>query len=356
VRRVRSFSPVVNCDVESLYPSIMLADRIAPASDRLSVFLPMLHVLTQRRLHAKRRERETSGRTSAQWRGIQSSFKVLINSFYGYLGYGRGYLNDYDAAEAVTLRGQHIVQHIVEELERRGAQAIEIDTDGVFFQPPPEIADEAGEEQLIDAINATLSRGIRLALDGRYRGMLSLKLKNYALLGYDGSVILKGSSLRSRREERYLRRFLHDAVVRQLRPADHGSMRDFYLDVAERILAGALPPDDIFRTETITDQTFRSESNRRLADAVEGERVGERIAVYQRADGSIARASNYAGDEDRTYLLRRLRDMADRFRPLYESDAAFDYDFPLISTRTDIQALRAARPVTQLDLFSSLAE
>src|SRR4051812_9652262 len=156
----------------------MLADRSAPASDRLGVFLPMLRVLTDRRLHAKRQERDTSGRERARWRGIQSSFKVLINSFYGYLGYGRGYLNDYTAAEAVTVRGQQIIQHIVEELERRGALAIEIDTDGVFFQPPAQISDEAGEEQLVDTVNTTLPRGIRLALDGRYRGMLSLKLKN----------------------------------------------------------------------------------------------------------------------------------------------------------------------------------
>ena len=41
-------------------------------------------------------------------------------------------------------------------------------------------------------IGSTLPAGIRLAHDGRYAGMLSLKLKNYALLDHDGRMILEG--------------------------------------------------------------------------------------------------------------------------------------------------------------------
>lgn len=355
VRRVGRFSPVVKCDAESLYPSIMLADGIAPASDLLGIFLPALRILTDRRLHAKRSEQQTAGKERAQWRGIQSSFKVLINSFYGYLGYGRGYFNDYDAAKRVTLRGQAIVQQMVDVLERRGALTIEVDTDGVFFQPPPDVLTEADELALVDDVSASLGAGIRIAHDGRYLGMLSLKLKNYALLDYDGRVSLKGSSLRSRREEQFLRRFVADAVTRLLDPEQHGDVRDYYLSVAEQILSGALAPGDIARVETITDQTFHSDSNRRLADAVAGERVGERIVVYQRSDGTLAKLDAYANDEDRTYLLRRLRDMSERFRPLFETSAEFEFTFPLVTQRSNIESIRSAQQVTQLDLFGSLS-
>ena len=351
VRRVGRFSPVVKCDVESLYPAIMLRDNIRPASDRLDVFLPMLAVLTKRRIAAKRAEQRSKGSDRARWRGIQSSFKVLINSFYGYLGYSRGYFNDFAAAERVTLRGQEIVQQVVRELENRGAVTIEVDTDGVYFQPPAYARTLEGEQQLIDAVSDTLGAGIRLAHDGRYRGMLSLKLKNYALLDYDGRLVLKGSSLRSRREEPFLRRFISDAAPRLLDPASFGPLRELYLDLGEQLQCGALPIEQIARTETITDQTFRSDSNRRLADAVGAERVGERVLVYQRPDGLLARVDAYAQDEDRGYLLRRLREMAERFRPLFPADADFEHTFPVLTLRTDINALREARPVTQLDLF-----
>jgi DNA polymerase, archaea type len=356
VRRVGRFSPVVKCDAESLYPSIMLADGIAPASDQLGIFLPALRILTDRRLQAKRAEQQSAGKERAQWRGIQSSFKVLINSFYGYLGYSRGYFNDYDAATQVTLRGQEIVQQLVAELESRGALTIEIDTDGVFFQPPADVSTEEDELALIDAVSVNLGDGIRIAHDGRYLGMLSLKLKNYALLNYDGRVSLKGSSLRSRREELVLRRFVADAVARLLDPDLHGDVREYYLDVAEQIARGELEPRDIARVETITDQTFSSDSNRRLAEAVAGERVGERIVVYQRAGGALARIENYANDEDRTYLLRRIRDMAERFRPLFPTDAEFDYTFPTVTQRSNIASLRDAQPVTQLDLFGAFGQ
>jgi len=351
VRAVGRFSPVVKCDVESLYPSIMLSEGISPAADTLDVFLPMLRTLTAQRLRAKRAEQQSTGIDRARWNGIQSSFKVLINSFYGYLGYGRAYLNDYDAARRVTLRGQDIILDIVNELESRGARPIEIDTDGVYFQPPDDVRTLDAELELVDAVSETLSAGIRLAHDGRYQGMLSLKLKNYALLEYDGRVILKGSSLRSRREERYLRQFVRDAVSRLLEPERFGSIRDFYLDLASRIVNGELEPDELSRWETITEQTRTSESNRKLAEAIGNQRVGERVQVYQRNDGTLNATEAYAGDEDRSYLLRRLRDMAERFRPLYPSPSDFDHTFPNVTPRTDIEALRNSQQATQLDLF-----
>ncbi|MEX1158903.1 MAG: DNA polymerase domain-containing protein [Thermomicrobiales bacterium] len=351
IRAVGRFAPVVKCDVESLYPSIMLAEQIAPASDTLQTFLPMLRTLTDQRLHAKRSEQRSTGIERARWNGIQASFKVLINSFYGYLGYGRAYFNDYDAARRVTLRGQDIVLRIVDELEKRGAQPIEIDTDGVFFQPPDHLANVDDEQALIETVTESLGAGIRLAHDGRYKGMLSLKLKNYALLEYDGRVILKGSSLRSRREELFLRRFVRDAVARLLQPEQFGSVRDYYLDLAEQISTGQLQPEELSRWETVTEQTHKSESNRRLSHAIGNERVGERIQVYQRSDGLIARLSDYDQNEDKAYLLKRLRDMAERFRPLYPDGFDFDHTFPIVSPRTDLAALRDALQATQLNLF-----
>ncbi|MDI3340164.1 MAG: DNA polymerase domain-containing protein [Sphaerobacter sp.] len=338
VRRVGVFRPVVKCDVESLYPAIMLHDRIAPRTDAAGVYLDLLEVLTARRLEAKRRARETSGADQARWLGLQSSFKVLINSFYGYLGYSRALFSDYDAARRVTLRGQEIIRQVVEALDEAGAETIEIDTDGVYFRPPPAVRGPAAEEAFVTAIGARLARGITLAHDGSFAGMISLKAKNYALLTVDGRVILKGSSLRSRREEPVLRRFLRDAARACLLGTPEAA-RARYLDTAQRLIDRAVDVHDLARWETITDKTFTSEANRRLADAAEGERIGERIAVYQRADGSLARVEHYAGDEDTDYLLRRLRDMAARFRPLFRDDAAFDYHFPPL-TAPDCAACR----------------
>ena len=351
VRRVGMFSPVVKCDVESLYPAIMLSDRIAPASDGLNVFLPLLETLTTERLRAKRAAAAASGYDRARWNGLQSSLKVLINSFYGYLGYSRGYFNDFDAAERVTLKGHEIISGVTQQLEELGARTIEIDTDGVYFEPPEGVKLEHEEIALIDAVSDKLDPGITLAHDGRWKSMLSLRLKNYALLGYDDRLLLKGSGLRSRRDELFVRQFIEAGARAFLRGETEQSARDIYFDMAQQIHSGQLDRTLIARTETITDQTFKSPHTRKLAEALGNERIGERVSVYQRANGDLARIESYQDDEDRQYLLRRLKAAAERFRPLYESAQQFEHDFPTITMRTDLAALRSQDKVDQMRLF-----
>jgi DNA polymerase I len=211
VRQVGLIPRIVKADVESLYPSVMLRYGIKPRADHLNVFLPTLERLRRLRLDAKARAKQTQGAESAYWDGLQNSFKILVNSYYGYLG-SPFHFNDYDAAEQVTLTGQELVKQIAAEIERQGGLVVEIDTDGVYFQPPPEVQTEADEIAFVERVGAVLPEGIRLAYDGRYKAMLSLKTKNYVLQGYDGKLTFKGASLRSRADEKFGREFLNSAT------------------------------------------------------------------------------------------------------------------------------------------------
>lgn len=343
--------PVVNADVESLYPSIMLADEIAPKSDDLGVFLPLLRTLTEERLRAKRIAQTTSGAAGARWTGTQASLKVLINSFYGYLGYGRGYFNDFEAAGRVTVRGHEVIQQVERELVACGAEIIEIDTDGIYFVPPESASTPDAINRMVERVSESVGEGISLGVDGVWSKMLSLKLKNYALLDENGNLTIKGSSLRSRRDEPYLRRFLEQSIRGYLSPQDHPSPRELYLNTAREILTGRLEPAEIARQESVTERTFTSDANRRLARAVRGERVGERVTVYQRNDGALERIENYANDEDRSYLLHRLRSMAERFRPLYDDDGSFEHTYPVITASSDLDAIANQELATQQSLF-----
>ncbi len=346
------FGPVVKCDVESLYPSIMLAEQIHAESDSLRVFPLLLAELTQRRIDAKRQSRTTRGRERAYWDALQNSFKVLINSFYGYLGFGGGIFNDYNAATHVTVRGQELVRRVVEELGARGATAIEVDTDGVYFMPPRGITSEAAEELFVTQIGSRLPTGIRLAHDGRYVQMLSLKLKTYALLHEDGSMTLKGSALRSRRMERCFRTFIHDAA-RGFLEDRRDDVRESYLKLARLIQLRQLPPVNLSQWTMINRQTIGSQQRlKRLLDAhADRWQFGERINIYERQDGALAFVEDYAGDENLPLLLRKLRDSAVRFEPLFETPAAFDAFFPAITAVTDVDMARQRQPAEQLELF-----
>lgn len=309
---------VVKADVESLYPSLMLTAGIAPASDTLGIFLPCLRDLTLRRLEAKRRaaEAEASGEESHYWSGLQGSFKVLINSFYGYLG-GPFYFNDYEAARRVTERGRDLVKRIAEEMSRTGSDVIEIDTDGVYFVPPAEVVGEEAERGYVARIGSLLPEGIRLAFDGRFAAMLSLKTKNYVLVGYEGKKTYKGASLRSRADERYGRRFLTQAVDHLLE-GDIEGLAGLYAQTIEEILHRRVPIEELVRRERVTEKTFQSENKLRSKKVAAGVAIGEHVMVYERADGTLGLQSDYAGDENVKYYMEKLYKFAKRLEDALE--------------------------------------
>lgn len=349
------FWPVVKCDVESLYPSIMLSEGITSSRDTLGAYLPMLAELTRRRLEAKGESRRAQDEaTRAMWEGIQGSFKVLINSFYGYLGYGGGLFNDYDAAERVTLAGQRIVKQIVVNLREHGATPIEVDTDGVYFVPPSHVSTAEAEQVFIDEVASDLPAGIRLSHDGRYAGMLSLRLKTYALLSHDGAMTLKGSALRSRRMEPCFRRFLTDAA-RLFLQDDREAVRDAYFLLAERIRRREVSAEEIVQRGMINDETLsKFPRMQRLLERLPNpalRRAGGRVEFYERQDGELGLIDEWNHDENTVYLLRRLREVGERFRTLFVSSAEFEAFFPAISTRTDLVMARQQQAAEQLGLF-----
>jgi DNA polymerase elongation subunit (family B) len=250
--------PALHVDVTSLYPSLMLARGIAPASDELGVFLALLGHLRDFRVEAKHRAAEARAPEDREHlHALQQAFKILINAFYGYLAYGGGHWNDYRAADRVTAEGRDVVRTMVERLEARGCVPVEADTDGVYFVPPPGHR-PADDEALLAGVAAALPAGIRLELDGRYAAMLSYKQKTYALLDERGSLSLKGSAFRSRGLEPFQRRLIEEIVrllVAGRGPDVKGVVDRWMADFAARRVSPRL----FARTETLGDalDTYR---------------------------------------------------------------------------------------------------
>jgi DNA polymerase elongation subunit (family B) len=321
VRQVGLIPRIVKADVESLYPSVMLRYGIKPRADHLNVFLPTLERLRRLRLDAKARAKQTQGAESAYWDGLQNSFKILVNSYYGYLG-SPFHFNDYDAAEQVTLTGQELVKQIAAEIERQGGMVVEIDTDGVYFQPPPEVQTEADEIAFVERVGAVLPEGIRLAYDGRYKAMLSLKTKNYVLQGYDGKLTFKGASLRSRADEKFGREFLNSAIQWLLNGEPERVVAE-YRRLARAILNGEVDIEQLCRRERVTQKS--KQDTHPLYPLAKRFQIGDYIMVYRKRDGSLGLLEEYAGDEDREHYVEKLYKFAARLEPLFPD---FDAQFP----------------------------
>ncbi len=335
---------VFHCDVTSLYPSLMLEFGQAPASDRLGVFLRMLGDLRSFRVKAKTLSRELSGSARRHMEALQQAFKILINSFYGYLGFALGHFNDFDQANAITRRGRELIQTAIQELEAGGAQVIEVDTDGIYFILPDGSDDEGKAEALLERIAAKMPQGIRLELDGKYAAMLSYKMKNYVLMDSAGEMTIRGSGLKSRGLERFQRRFMEDAF-RLLMTGRNGELAGLFHDYLGRIARHEMGIADLMKTETLQDslEGYRDKVGgaRRNASAsyelaLKSERAyiaGDQVSYYVTGRGTkvkVATAAKLASEYDPThpdenieYYQAKLADLFEKFRIFAERPGLF---------------------------------
>jgi DNA polymerase, archaea type len=327
---------VVHCDVASLYPSIMLSFNLKPAGDSLDTFLPLLQDLRTFRLEAKRKVHEvTSPHDKEYYQALQQTFKIVINSFYGYLGTTLHHFSDPGVAAEVTRRGREIIHQMLDWLKHEGATSVEVDTDGIYFVPPPKVQTEEEARALVDGLSRSLPEGIEVEMDGRYVSMFSYKRKNYALLDESGKVIIRGSGLRSRGMEKYLREFL-STMIRQLLEEKGEQVHPFCEDLCKRLEQHQVDIALLAKTETLSEspESYQAKikaKQRNRAAAYElalksgrDFRAGDQISYYitgkdkkVRAFENCKFASAYDPafpDENVAYYQAKLFDLLKKFQ------------------------------------------
>ncbi len=251
--------PVINVDIASLYPSLILTHGLFPQGDRLGVFEKVLRELLTQRLAIKQKLKSLSDpREFSQLDARQGAFKIIINSFYGYLGTARMSFADLNAAEEVTRLGQETVKTMALVVEELGGRIIEVDTDGIYLEPPEEFRRPGGYDKFTQKIDDQMPEGISVELGGEYDAMLSYKVKNYALLSSDGELTIKGSGMKSRGLEPFLRRFIEDSI-RLILEDRADEMERLYEEVKHDLSEGDMPVRKLAKTAILVDSlaTYR---------------------------------------------------------------------------------------------------
>jgi DNA polymerase elongation subunit (family B) len=197
-------------------------------------------------------------------------------------------------------------------LGERGAQVIEVDTDGIYFVPPEVDAassrvskekrqDAASTiEELRSGLAKELPSGIEVEFDEQFEAMFSYKAKNYALLTRDGEVIIKGGALKSRGLEKFQRVFLEEMIKLLMKgKADAiGAMRnEFELKIRDR----AWSIDMLMKTDTLQDSLEKY--RQKIAGSARN-----RAAAYELA---LASGRNYRpGDQVSYYITGTTKKVA----------------------------------------------
>ena len=302
---------VVKADVASLYPSLMRAYRIGPARDHLGAMLALVDRLVELRLKAKASARAAAAGSAERFghEAMSAAMKLVVNSAYGYLAAG-GELTrfaDVHAANEVTRRGRETLETICKELAARGVTLLEADTDGVYFAAPGGWSEE-DERRVVAEVAALLPPLVQLEFEGRYAAMLSHEPKNYALLGYDGALVLRGVAFRSSRAEPFGEAFLRRAVGRLL-VGDVSGVREAYvtmLDALRRRELRAFEVSSRVRLTKTPAEYLSSREGRRelpyeamLASGRTQWSLGDRVRVYRTRSGGGAVVDEDDGSADR---------------------------------------------------------
>ena len=347
---------VWHCDVASLYPSIMLQFDCFPVSDELQIFRHLLTDLRNFRLEAKAKMRaEQDPAKQHHLQALQNTFKILLNSFYGYLGFAQGHFADFDAAARVTQIGRDVLKKMIESLNTRGAHVIEVDTDGIYFVPPasvaagvspakpkPKAADTVATtenqiEELQRGLAKELPAGIEVEFDEQFEAMLSYKAKNYALLAKNGDVIIKGGALKSRGLEKFQRVFLED-MIKLIMQGKPEVIVDLRSEFERKIRNREWNIDMLMKTDTLQDSLdkYRAKiagSARNRAAAYElalasgrNYKPGDQVSYYIKATPKKVPAYEAAKlasefdpenrDENVDYYIAKLGDLVKKFKSL----------------------------------------
>jgi len=185
---------VVDSDVVSYYPSIMINNGISPPSLGRN-FLPFFtSVFNQRILAKKAGEKMRS-----------NSLKLIINSSFGKLSNRWSCMYHPAGMLEVTLTGQLALLMLIESLEKAGCRVYSANTDGVVHDP--------GHEHLLEQWEKTTSFELEHT---PYKSLHCRDVNNYVAIKPDGSVKTKGVFARPGLTKNPATPIIYDAVVKRL--------------------------------------------------------------------------------------------------------------------------------------------
>lgn len=173
---------LVDLDVASQYPSLIVNKQICPAHLSSDIFIEIFQQIITDRLYYKSRKKE-----SEEFNLLQQTLKIVINSVYGLLNSEYFWFCDSVAAFKVTINNQLYLLRLIELCTLNNFQVISANTDGILLYIEENRLDELRqlyhqwEEKYQFTLEETFyDKYIRKDVNNyiaKYRGLEEYKLK-----------------------------------------------------------------------------------------------------------------------------------------------------------------------------------
>lgn len=302
------YQNAVSLDIASLYPSVMLEYNIySQDKDPNRHMLGFLEFMREQRLKNKKLAKETG---NSFYKHLDSTFKILINSLYGFMG-ATGLNYNYPAGAAeVTRRGRETLITSIEWAKGKGYQVPKGDTDSITLWKNGTSFTETEVNGLIKEINDLLPSEINFELDAFYDSIVVFKAKNYAYREGE-KISTKGSAIKASTKSAALKEFIKKTLDCLLYSKSNDDIAKLYTDYALEIRNVT----DIKRwaarkTLSSTMQESDRANETKVMDAIEGSeyKEGDRFWIYYKPDDSIGLVENFDGQYNSTRLYKNLYD------------------------------------------------
>ncbi len=343
------YKNVFKVDVASLYPSIMLQYNITDLyKDPDNKFLEAVKFFTEQRLEDKRLAEETGERI---YEDLSNGRKIMINSFYGFMGAPGLNFNYPEGAAEVTKHGRKILKDAVKwasgqdlkynkddkwflvdtENKGKGFKIVNADTDSISYEP-------TGGDIVthLEEINGSCPDLIRWTNDGVYDSILVVKAKNYALKVGD-KVKIKGSALKATMKETALRDFLNDTILELLK--GNTAVRGSYLAHVRTIRnLKDITPWCSKKTVTASVLAPKRTNESRVLDALKGENYqeGDKVRMFFKSPTELCLDKNFDGVYDKDKLYEKLYKTVKVLEPVLDMEG-----FPNFKLKRNKEALEA---------------
>jgi len=167
---------IVDLDVTSYYPSLMISEGIYP-SQLGEHFIQNMTELRERRVKAKREGDKTTA----------DALKIVLNATFGKLNDNWSPIRSVSNAFRVTINGQLFLMMLIEALAETGFTILSANTDGVTIRAP-----RHGGVSLA-AVMSAWERGTGMQLERtEFAKVCRRDVNNYVALATDGKLKTKG--------------------------------------------------------------------------------------------------------------------------------------------------------------------
>jgi len=324
------YKNVFKIDVASLYPSIMLQYNITDShKDPDNRFIEAVKFFTEQRLEDKRLAAETGERIYSD---LSNGRKIMINSFYGFMGAPGLNFNYPEGAAEVTRRGREILKGALIWAKSKRLKIVNADTDSISYEAP----ENANIEDHLKEINSIYKKKILWENDGVYESVLVVKIKNYALK-QDGKIIIKGSALKATMKETALKTLLSYSIDALLQGHPE-CVCDAYHNLA-RLIGDLTDISPWCSKITVTSAVLnpkRSQEERVLA-ALKDENIqeGDKYRLFFETDTTRCLDKNFKGVYDKDKLYEKLFKTVKVLAPVLDMES-----FPNYKLKNNKEALK----------------